>query len=186
VTTAPAEAAAPGGDPWERGLEELYRDLAPGFFRWARHRGLSEHDAYDAVQNTMVKLHRYWDRVERTEPGKRPAYAFKVLRSAVHDVERKRRNDLALDAELRRRPPPAIVHDEHIEPDPVGAAALRLLDSLTPGQRQVMELAGDGLKPREIATELEMTPSTVRTHLCAARKFLKSRLQAWKDSSRGQ
>jgi PAS domain S-box-containing protein len=49
-------------------------------------------------------------------------------------------------------------------PDPSGPSA-REVEQLTPRQRQVLELLGDGKDAREIAATLGVTVATVRTHI---------------------
>lgn len=52
------------------------------------------------------------------------------------------------------------------------AAAPAVDDRLTPRQRQVVELAGEGLTIGETAARLHLSPETVRTHRKAALRRL--------------
>lgn len=52
-----------------------------------------------------------------------------------------------------------------------------LLEKLTPRQRQIFDLSrGEGLSHREIAEQLDISENTVKNHLVAVLKFLKSKI----------
>ncbi|BAL87650.1 putative RNA polymerase ECF-subfamily sigma factor [Actinoplanes missouriensis 431] len=168
-------------DPLGADFQDFYREVAPGFHRRALARGLSEHDAHDVVQDVMLKILGRWRKVGALSPGERFGYADRALRHAITDVWRRQQRDAALGMRLRQE---SVDRGDPAERDSAGAEALRLVGTLTGCQYQVMVLAQEGLKPREIAAELGMRNSTVSSHLHEARRKLMTKLQAWKDSGR--
>ncbi|WP_229068368.1 RNA polymerase sigma factor [Actinoplanes sp. DH11] len=183
MTAETRTEASSGSDPLDPGLAEFYREVADLYFRYALKRDLSVHDAKDAVQQVMLKLHVNWyQRMAPLEPEARRAYAWKILDRTVTDFWRNQQRDLNLAVRLRREPPPLSWADESAED---GAEALRLIRTLTRRQYQVMALAQEGLKPREIAERLGLKASTVCSHLHDARTTLMTKLQARKESGRG-
>ncbi|MEU4563782.1 sigma-70 family RNA polymerase sigma factor [Actinoplanes sp. NPDC023936] len=191
MVTETAAQALSGSDPLGADFPEFYREVAPGFHRRARARGLSEHDAHDVVQEVMLKILARWHKVGAMSPGDRFGYASRALRHAVTDVWRRQQRDsdlgMRLGRELRAHGDPAGIDPAETHPawtDSAGAEAVRLVGTLTGRQYQVMVLAQEGLKPREIAAELGMRNSAVSSHLHEARRKLMTKLQAWKDSGR--
>ncbi len=61
----------------------------------------------------------------------------------------------------------------------VSAAAVRALavadsrEGLTSRQREILDLLNDGVRPREIAERLVISPNTVKTHMLRMRRRLR-------------
>jgi RNA polymerase sigma factor (sigma-70 family) len=162
------------------GLDELYRELAPGFRRYALSRDLVVEDADDVVQQVMLKLHLHWPKVSAMCPEQRRAYAWTSLKRAVASVWRRRRREETFRRLLGRERPPLDLDAEPAGSTPAGAEALRLIQTLSKRQYQVMNLLGRGLTPEEIAAELGMSVSAVHSQTHNARKALKKKREATK------
>jgi len=60
---------------------------------------------------------------------------------------------------------PQLLHLLRAQPTVASAPSAREVEQLTPRQREVLELLGDGKDAREIAATLGVTVATVRTHI---------------------
>ncbi|MGW7538754.1 RNA polymerase sigma factor [Amycolatopsis sp. NPDC054798] len=141
------------------------------FVKYARFRGLSWHDAEDAVSDAFVLLYRARDKLMASD---RPeAFAFKVLRDAIADFCRQK----------DRRPHPAGLTDDdqlsNARPDDQFSMLCTLLDferaleRLPARQADCLRLSALlDQDTRTIAQYLGIGESTVRSHLNHARQSL--------------
>jgi RNA polymerase sigma-70 factor (ECF subfamily) len=121
-------------------------------------------DGRDAVAEALAWAWENWDRVERlTNPT---AYLYRVGRSRV----RRRRQRVVFSVPTPDTP--------WVEP-----ALAPALASLTEQQRVVVVLVhGYGWSQREVAELLDVTPSTVQTHLERALARLRAALEVTADA----
>lgn len=65
----------------------------------------------------------------------------------------------------RRRPPPTQLAPAVAEPTSAASAPAPVLASLSPREREVLDLLARGLSNKELARELSVSGNTVKTHL---------------------
>jgi RNA polymerase sigma factor (sigma-70 family) len=145
--------------------------------------GCEEHEADDLVQDTILAVREYWERVRTLE---RPvAYWFKV---AIRQLRR-------VQGERARRYCTGDHHERLMTlPDPVDAPAvvdrrqalMVLIRELPPRQRHVLWLRlAEGFSVAETAAILDIRPGTVKSQLHDAKKRLEELLRKdgdiWED-----
>jgi RNA polymerase sigma-70 factor (ECF subfamily) len=170
-----AEAMASEGD-CERAVQLLYRRRAQEMFGFARRLGLSDEDASDALQETMLRLWRELDSGAGIADPE--AWAFRALFRLAMDSHRLRRRLRGLAERLRTggagsRPgggDPAA----RVEVDAVWQA----VDALPERQRAVLYLRYRADLPYErIGLTLSITPSAARGHAATGLATLRRRLR---------
>lgn len=152
-------------DEGEPGFEAFYRRRFAGLVASGIARGLNRQEAEDDAQDAMVCIYENWSKLH---PQARTKYARKTAVNNAIDRFRKATRWRKWIAEVAPRVPVA-------EEDVSGhTGALDLLRRrLTGPQLKVMFLLYTGLSVADIATCLELSPSTVRSHVHNARKALK-------------
>ncbi|GLW34977.1 hypothetical protein Areg01_79130 [Actinoplanes regularis] len=171
-------AADDGHEPAEDGFAEFYREAYPRLVGRAITRGLSRHDAADAAQDALVGVYKRWAMLCPQPSESRLRYASTALENAVQNVRRR----WVRDADLSERLSSFVRFDEDDDGD---TDALDLVRGLPKRQRAVILLLGEGWSANEIATRLRIGATSVRTHLQHARKTLRPKLEARKESDRG-
>jgi RNA polymerase sigma factor (sigma-70 family) len=163
---APADTGqrdALGGAARERTVQLLYRQRAQQMFGFARRLGLSDEDASDAVQETMLRL---WRELESGATIDDPdAWAFRALYRLGMDSHRLRRR-LAGLAEMLRV---AGGSRHHLDGDPACRvdtdAVWQAVDRLPGRQRAVLYLRYRSDLPYErIGLALGMSAGAARGH----------------------
>lgn len=155
-------------------LEQLVSRHLPGLRRLALVRLMDPAMADDAVQDAVI---RWMRALSKLDPG-RPVGPFvrTLLRNACVDVQR-RRTRRAEEPEVEGVTGPAVERDLDLH-----AGLRRVLEamaSLPERQRELVELCDrQGLRPREAAAELGISPSGARATLCEGRRALRRRLLA--------
>ncbi len=140
--------------------------------------------ADDLVQETFARLWRSAARYDQAR-GTEPTFVFTVARRAAVDLWRRGRRS-ASDESLDLTDGPGRAEravaarrgaDEGLDAVLTGWVVTEVLDSLTPAQRQVIDLAYFGqLSQSEIAERLEIPLGTVKTRTFAALKVLRAAL----------
>ncbi len=153
-------------------FEEWVREDVPGLMRFATVLCGSGHLAEDIVQDTVIKAHRNWDRIQRAD---RPASYLR--RMVVNEYLSWRRKW------SRFVPRPEIwSEDERLQPDHAARLAdqdemVAELAKLPPRQRSVIALRYyGGLTDVEIAETLGCSPNTVRSYASRALAALRIEL----------
>ena len=155
-------------------FDQWARSRLRGLLRFAMvlccDRGLAE----DVVQDTLIKVHRNWDRIDRLDNP--DAYVRRMLVNEYLSWRRKW---------ARLIPVPEIwAHEERSEPDHAEEHADRAeliaeLAKLPPRQRAVLALRYfAGLSDRQIAEALSCRPVTVRSTASRALAALRIELAA--------
>ncbi len=152
------------------GFEELYARMSLPAIRYAT--AIAGGDAEDACQEAWISIWRSW---EESDPARREAWAFRVVRNAALDRLRRRRPVEPLgDVEL---PTPAGVEDvvlTRLE----GDAALGALAHLSLPLREALWLREVGeLSYTEVAEVQGVPVGTVMSRLHAARRQVARRLR---------
>ncbi|HEY0715507.1 MAG TPA: sigma-70 family RNA polymerase sigma factor [Polyangia bacterium] len=123
-------------------------------------------DALDAVQETFVRLYKYLDRYDPA--GDLGAWIYRISVNVSLRLAKRRRRD--------RSAPTISVAGEGGDPE---AAVIsrdlgRALETLTETERMALVLRDfEGLETDEVARLLSSSPTTVRVHICAARKKIR-------------
>lgn len=167
------------------GPEQANAVLPPGFdafydrtyyrvLAYARKLAGNIADAEQAVVDAYTVTALRWDRVGGYESPE--AYVRKIVRRHIAKAIRQwwRRQDPGWLRNVPLPPPPA---DPELSAE--ARELLALFQLLSKAQRQVLELHCQGLTSSEIAQELGMKPTTVRTHLERARARLRNALGLW-------
>ncbi|MCM1310363.1 MAG: RNA polymerase sigma factor [Bacteroides sp.] len=149
--------------------EEIFRKrflpLYPKLYRVAASICGNSADAFDAVQDTMVKI---WNRIAELSDISSPlGYSLTILKNASIDIVR-RRNSTELPENLISSPQ---------EPDTV-AFLHRAIMSLPENQREVIRLSAFGeLSSDEIADRLNISSANARQLLSRGRRKLREIFQ---------
>ena len=168
VTVGPdAGAAMPAGSGGLRDAEfaEFFRAEHKKLIRFMMAIGVSADEAAEIAQVTFVKAFEGWDVIRAPRAW--------IRRVAVNELTAARQA-------VRRETPQATLPDA---PAPVSTAVavelteearqvLAALQALPPRQRQVMAWIIDGFAAAEIASELGVSPESVRQSHAKARKNL--------------
>lgn len=152
----------------------MYADHARALLGYAARRCDEPSDVADVVADTMLVA---WRRIDDVPPEPETRlWLFGVARNVINNSRRRRRRQARLGERLRSQ---FIETASQIEPiDTDLARAIRTaLGRLKPVEREIILLAtGEHLAPAEIATVLDLNPSTVRTHLQRARAKIRLEL----------
>jgi RNA polymerase sigma factor (sigma-70 family) len=142
----------------------FYMEFMPQLVGFLIMQGGSVPDAADVAQDTMIKLHRRWSKVEQHRAWCRTTASRELVRRYA-DI-REEVQDGVLDA-CALLPSPDEMSAFETRHD-----LMRALDRLPRRQRQLMAWSLEGYTPREIAEELSMEPDAVRASLMKARRFI--------------
>lgn len=153
----------------------FYRSFVPTLVAFLIWQGARLSDAADIAQDTMMKAYERWPTLQHPKAWARTVSA-RALARRIASIEEVPRDDLAEHIVLL----PSSVTIETWEQR---HEVLRMLELLSPRQRQVMAWTLDGYTPTEIATELQITADAVRANLLKARRALATYLnhEAGKD-----
>lgn len=164
------------------------RALVEGHFadvwRFLRHLGVPEQSVDDAAQDVFLVAARRFDEIL---PGRERSFlfgtAYHVAQAIRRQLARSRPcDDDQVDAAPDRAPNP----EEHLDDKQAQALALRLLDELEEGQRQVFVLYEiEGLTMQRIAEITEVPIGTVASRLRRAREAFQARFERHRNSLRG-
>ncbi len=165
-------------------LHELVERHFDDVWRFLRHLGVPEHSVDDATQDVFLVAAR---RFEQIAPGRERSFlfgtAFKIAQAARRDFVRSRTcNDGEAEAKLDTAPTP----EEQLDDKQTQALALRLLDELEEGQRQVFVLYEiEGLTMQQIAEVTGLPMGTVASRLRRGREAFNARFERHRNSLRG-
>ena len=146
-------------------LEECMDQYGGLVWTLARRWSASDADAEDAVQEVFLTLWKNAARFDETKSSEKTFIAMVTRRRLIDRIRHsKRRPELEAFPEDGREPVDS--HHEQIERSVEAAQAARYLDSLTPVQRQIIQLSiYQGMSHSEIAKAVEMPVGTVKSHL---------------------
>lgn len=179
---------AKGGD--ETAFEELYQKTLPLLFREVSRYFSSEEDREDALQETYLKIFEKMDSIR--EPEKFSGWALVIcsrvclnrirwaeghlskeeLRPETSAEDEPGLDVLAAD-ELKKELNP----DAHVNAAHVSEVVTRVLDALPTDQRDCLLLWMQGYSSVEIAEELNLNASTVRSNISYAKKKVSKTLK---------
>jgi RNA polymerase sigma-70 factor (ECF subfamily) len=153
-------------------FDEFFRDSYRALVKQAMYAGADRADAEDAASQTMLDVHLNWARIEDPLAWARCAVVRFFFKAKKRQLYRIRTVIIPLaraDASLTNWEEWQWIKE-------------LLLDLLTPGQQEVMELVLEGYTPTEIAGRIRVTPEAVRQRIYLARELLREALQQQQDS----
>jgi RNA polymerase sigma-70 factor (ECF subfamily) len=162
VSTDGATAATPDGITLLPGFDDFYRQTYARVLAYARLQAGDITDAEQATVDAYTEAASRWDRVSQYDNPE--AYVRLIVRQRLTKTFRRWLREHSVAQQLSPPVPPA-------DPE-LSAEVLAVLDFARrlPGrQRQILALHCQGYTSEEIAQELGVKPSTVRTHLERAR-----------------
>ncbi|MBM0233184.1 sigma-70 family RNA polymerase sigma factor [Micromonospora sp. STR1_7] len=159
------------------------REEASAFFRagyrkllqTVMYAGADLHEADEAIATTIKEMLPRWDAIDDHVAFARRAAISNFLKEKTRNLDRIRRRQVekrAGTAESREDPGMTVWEDREW--------VLQMLNSLSPGQRDVMAYIVDGFTPTEIATLLGRSPDAIRQSLKEARaRLMEARQREW-------
>lgn len=155
------------GDDEEDGLlreppefATFYKATAQNLMTMLQLLGASRDDAAEATQETMIKVLLNWHAIEAC---KRRAWCRTTATRAYYELRGRSREQLSGD--LDRLGASLVSPRDHCRETEEFDAVRRLLETLPERRRQVLTWHLIGATHAEIAEELKITESTVRTHI---------------------
>ncbi len=144
-------------------------------YRYALRLTHNTEQAQDLTQETMLRAWRKRQTLE--DHGATKSWLLRITTNLWTDQLRRKKHqpNLLIEPPASREPPTSkkLIQQESVE------QALAALDELPPRQRQVMHLITiEQLSHAEVAEILELTPQATKSNLAAARKTLRTQLQA--------
>jgi len=152
--------------------DTVYRHYSGKILRFARGLVKDEDTSKDLVQEVFISL---WEKRDQVDPNLNfDNYIFTITYNAVRKFFRKKSLENRVMDQLFRESPEVIdstdremVYNELLE------LANRAIDKLPPRRKTVYKLSRqEGMKIREIADKLNISPRTAEHHLASALKFL--------------
>uniref|UniRef100_UPI003F496632 RNA polymerase sigma factor n=1 Tax=Actinoplanes sp. CA-151224 TaxID=3239904 RepID=UPI003F496632 len=168
-----------GDDAEEKAYEAFYLEIIRPLARRALVLGCPAHRAEEIAREVLVKIWQQWEKLAPWTEDHRTAYAMRSVRNAVRDMRRsdgRRRETPVEDVQVAIRNPAGASHVERtvVDRDEAKRVWAFVKKNLPDREREVLLLMADGFSAAEIADELRINPSTVRSHLQRARKSLNS------------
>lgn len=153
-------------------FSEFYRAEYRTLLQAAMYAGASRHEADEATATAMKEVLMRWSKLENPLAYARRAVISNFLKEKTRNLDRIRRRQVekhAGTAECREDPGMTVWEDREW--------VMQMLDSLPPGQRDVMAFIVDGFTPTEIAALLGRSPAAIRQSLRDARLRLTEALR---------
>jgi RNA polymerase sigma factor (sigma-70 family) len=145
-----------------------YRDL----LRSAMYAGATKREADEAAQAVMKEVLKHWSKLKDPLAYARRGVVSNYIKDKTRGLDRTRHRLVERGAGTAEgREDPNLTVWENRE------WVMQILQSLPPGQREVMAFIIDGFAPTEVAALLGRSPDAVRQSLCAARRRLKEVLR---------
>lgn len=179
-TTAPASLATPpGGEPVP--FELLVKRHGAELRRFIGRTVRSSADADDLCQETLLRAHYGYGRLERQADAQRRAWLFRIAANVCVDYLRKRRREPSVEL--------ADVASRQAGPDDVAIAqdelrrVRELMAHLPPRQREALVLRRlRGLDYAEVAQRMGGTAETARANVYQAIRRLRQALDSSRDN----
>lgn len=158
----------------EEFLDQMYRRYSTVMLNRARRYAASITDAKEIAGECWVRLCRNARTLAAMTEHSRTAYVMRCVRNTALDYIKRRAREESLQL-LESFADPANMESEVAMQDAVD----RLLNMLTPRQRQIVRMKLDGHPVKEIAHSLDLTEAGVRTHWHRALDRMRPRLLQW-------
>src|SRR5699024_5387362 len=156
-----------------RAIYDEYKNRLYGYVLTITH---SSHAAEEVTQELFIKIWTNREMLENVKDMER--YIFTMARNRTLNYMRKASNDARILKELQRG---MVSRENNVAERMLIQDYERLvkeaLDRLSPRRNQVYRLSFyQGMKLEEIAAQMNLSRNTVKNHLVAARKFIRSYL----------
>jgi RNA polymerase sigma factor (sigma-70 family) len=178
MTRIPAKRTAStneAGDP-HAGFAAFYAAAAPKLLQRAIMLGYYDDAGIDLMQDAMEIALRNWSLLRARTDGERFNYVkTTMIRNAIRSSKRAG-IFRSLVARLWNQDDHDPIQFEALETVRTGEILREVIDALPKRQRFVVALLWDGYSIAEVAAEMNLTQSTVRSHLQHARVSLEARL----------
>jgi RNA polymerase sigma-70 factor (ECF subfamily) len=175
VTADPGELSArpriSSGD-----IDRLFRAKSALLFAIAFRILGSREDAEDTLQNAWIKAMLPWPGADRSleTPQEQCAFMVRVVvNQALQRIRERERSRESLGADPIQDPRILEPVEEYLQVRERYQAACRAIARLPEGSREVIALYAAGYEYREIAEMLDVSVSTVRSHMSNARRHLR-------------
>lgn len=161
----------------KRAVGDIYDELFPGVYGFARMRLPTTEDAEDVVAETFLEVVDRLSEFEWTHTGAFKAWVFQIVRSKVANFYRSDgRGELSVEG---HRPRSEELDDLDVEDivqrSEIRAVLLGAIRRLQPRQEEVVLLRFfGGLRNKQIAELLSIEEKTVSAHLSRALKYLQA------------
>jgi RNA polymerase sigma-70 factor, ECF subfamily len=130
-------------------------------------------DALDAAQETFVRLFKYIDTYDRSRDF--GAWIYRITVNVSHGLAKRRGRSFEPVSEVIAPSTSTPADSRDLQ---------RAMETLTEKERTALVLRDlEGLPTEEVARILGSSPTTVRVHICAARKKIRRYLEGTKDES---
>ena len=161
----------PNGSPPGGGFEQYTSDV----YGWAYRLLGRHHDALDVVQDVFLR----WDaQCARRTPTMPRGWLRKVTLNRAIDLRRKRHRDPVSSDDALVGVPVEVDASLSVDREDLRGDIALAIDQLSEAQRGVLVAkVYDGMTFAQIASELDLALSTVKTHYLRAVRSLRDRLQ---------
>ena len=168
-----------GGRAADTGFKALYDEMARPFMRFFVHRGLSQDEAQDVLQDAFIKI--YFGADSYAGQGTAKAWIWQVARNCLTDHLRKTsrlkaRETIFDDADwtrlLDKSADPAPV-EAHVTVDECVTSGLLRFGQTMPDRAYVLTLQMEGVCIEDIANRIDRTVAATKEYLSQCRKKLK-------------
>lgn len=159
----------------EEAFTSLFKHYRGKLYHYALTITDSNETAEDMVHDTFLKI---WNnRHQMSQVENLGSYLFRACHNqAISGLRRMAKETLVL-AELRNESVPMLPDVDPAAQKEIRAFIQQAVDKLSPQQRKIFLLSRqEGLKLQQIADELEISISTVKTHLGIAIRFLREEI----------
>ena len=155
-------------------FQNLFHKLYPRLLSYAADIVSDTQTAEDIVENTMFKLWRDRDKFKNVLNIK--SYLYAMVRNDAYRIANKEKGKIFLNEELTEDHYEDF--DEKILEEEVYAILIEQLNQLPEGCKEIFELSAiEGLKYKEIASNLNISVNTVKSQRARAIKLLKEKLK---------
>ena len=180
VALAPLVRRAQGGD--RAATEEMLALLRPSLLSFFKRR-LSADSAEDLTQRALVRI---GGAVGRIDPERADVYMSTVARNLLRTAYRVEARDRSRkgQSDPSELESSAIPVDTRVEYADLVRAIHRACLGMLPGLREVAEGVLRGYSATEIASNLDISPITVRTRLMRMRAILRAELAPYLNEAR--
>lgn len=157
-------------------FDEIYHIYSKKMFHFALGMIKDQDISKDLVQEVFVNL---WEKRDQLDPGLNfDNYLFTIAYNSIRKFFRKRSIETKFVDQIVNKSPELIesvegtvIYNELIE------LASKTIENLPPKRKMVYKLSRqEGMKIKEIASKLDISPRTAENHLSKALKYLKKEL----------
>ena len=156
--------------------DAIYRHYSGKILRFTRVLVKNEDISRDLVQEVFISL---WEKRDQVDPNLNfENYIFTITYNAVRKFFRKKSLETRVMDQFFRESPEVFDNvDREVIYNELLDLANRAIEKLPPRRKTVYKLSRqEGMKIREIADKLNISPRTAEHHLASALKFLKDEL----------